>query len=213
MARAQAVLPLAWFSFVAVMATAAGFVAAGYLGASPALALLLGAAFAAAAAGLFYLVWYPLVIGGTVRLFGRIYGGPGGDWRPERTYWRAQALAGRGAVAEAVEAYEDAAGRHPDDPIPCLRAAALCAGELNDPESAVGWYLRARATGTLDADRDAYVSRRLAELYEAWPGHEKRALVELRRLLTLYPESAHAAGARARLETLKARLVREDPPP
>lgn len=200
--RAQSLLPLAWFLFVAALAMPAALVGAGYLGASPVQAILLALLFTASVAGLFYLLWYPLVIGGAVRLFGRIYGVEG-EGKEGRTYWRAQALAARGAVGEAVAAYADAARRHPDDPVPCLRAAALCERELGDPSAAVKWYLRARRTGALAAGTDAHVTRRLIDLYASRPGHERQAQFECRRMLTLHGASPHASGARERLASLE----------
>jgi tetratricopeptide (TPR) repeat protein len=165
----------------------------------------LGAGFAIGLGGM--LLVYFGVIGGTASLFGKVYFISGSTGTPlPRTSWRAQALAVHGSLDKALAALEEEAARYPDDPGPCLRAAALCLDELDDPEGACRWYERARRAVDLAPETDQYLSVRLAELYESL-GAEDRARVELRRLLELHPDSAYAAGARARLATLKIRQI------
>ncbi len=150
-----------------------------------------------------YGIFYFSVAGGATVLFSRLYGG-GATGRPRPpTSWRGQALSVRGSQAEALKAFEEHAARYPNDPGPCLRAAALCIEELDDPEAAVAWYQRARAAQNVTPETDAYVLARLADVYEAI-GEEARAMVELRRLLQLHQESPYAKGARKRLAGLKA---------
>jgi tetratricopeptide (TPR) repeat protein len=171
----------------------------------------------AALLGLFLGIFVPLliygllnylVVGGVVSFFGRLYGaGDTGSPTPP-TYWRAQALSAWGAHADALRALEADAARDPGDPRPCLRAAALCVEELDDRESAVAWYLRARGAKRITAETDAYVSLRLADLYESL-GRNPRAMFELGRLVELHPESRYTEGARARLAELKIDQMRE----
>jgi hypothetical protein len=53
---------------------------------------------------------------------------------------------------------------------------------------------------------DIFAANRLVDLYLAWPGHETKALRELRRLIDTYPESDAAERARAGLVNLKSQL-------
>lgn len=190
------VAPLLVFSVLVVF----GSLAKGF---SLLASLFFGIATGLGGAAFSYLVVYRGAIGGTAALFGRLYGvGSTGTPRP-KTYWRAQALAVRGAHARALDSLELEALDDPGDPGPCLRAAALCAGELDDLEAAIEWYRRARGAKRIDAQTDAYVLTRLVELYET-VGEGGRAIVELRRLINQHPESDYAEYARRRLERLRA---------
>ncbi|UCC73829.1 MAG: hypothetical protein JSV86_04515 [Gemmatimonadota bacterium] len=157
---------------------------------------------------LFYGLVYFLVIGGTANLLGRIYF-PSSSAPQPPTSWRGQALFSRGSHSEALEAFEEDAARYPDEPGPCLRAAALCLEEMGDPEAAISWYLRARKAGGLAPETDQYISVRLADICESI-GEDGRAMVELRRLLERHPDSQYAPGARSRLTALKARQAEAD---
>jgi tetratricopeptide (TPR) repeat protein len=154
-----------------------------------------------------YGLLYKYVIGGTASLLGRLYYS-GESTSRGTTAWRAEALSARGSHGEALEAFEEEAAEHPDDPGPCLKAAALCLQELDDPESAVRFFLRAREAAGTTAETDAYISFRLADLYETLGAPNEGAL-ELKRILQRHPGSQHAQGARARLAELRRRKVGE----
>jgi len=192
-------VPASLFFFVAVTFAAAS------AGAGPLQALLIGLALGLLAPLLVYAFLFLFVIGGTANYLGRLYGGGSTGTPTPPSYWRAQALSVRGAHKEALESLEAEALSDLGDPGPCLRAAALCIEELDDPEAAVEWYKRARKTARITAETDAYVSIRLVDLYEA-RDEAGRAMVELRRLLERHPDSQYAQPARARLKALKAEL-------
>jgi hypothetical protein len=195
--------------FLAFMVTIA---AQGLLGLASGWALLLGLSLGLAGPLAVYGIIYIVGIGGTSSLLRRLYGaGTSGTPMPP-TYWRAQALLVRGSRSEALQSLEADAAADPDDPGPCLRAASLCLEELHDRRAAVGWYLRARSAERITAEADAYVTFRLSNLYEEL-GETPRAMVELRRLLELHPESPYAQGARDRLVRLKHRHFGAAPPP
>jgi hypothetical protein len=122
------------------------------------------------------------------------------------TSWRGQALAAHGSFEEAMDAFEAEVARYPNDPGPCLRAAAVCIEERDDPEAAVSWFHRARNARGLTPETDAYISVRLADLYETM-GEHAPALVELRRLLQMHQNSPYAKTARNRLAELKAAQI------
>jgi tetratricopeptide (TPR) repeat protein len=153
---------------------------------------------------------YKYVIGGTATLLGRLYYSD--ESTPQApTSWRAQALSARGSHAEALKALEEEAAEYPDDPGPCMRAAALCLQELDDPESAVRFFLQARRAQATTPETDAYISVRLADVYESL-GEAGQAMTEMSRLLKLHPDSQHAPGARARLAALKRAQAGEQNP-
>lgn len=170
-------------------------------GMGPGQALLFGFFFGLLGSWIVYGLVYKYVIGGTASLLGRLYYSD--ESTPQApTSWRAQALSVRGSHTEALQALEADAAEYPDDPGPCFRAAALCLQELNDPESAIRFFLQARAAKGTAPETDAYISVRLADLYEML-GEPSQAMKEMGRLLQLHPDSQHAPGARARLAALK----------
>ena len=207
-AQARLFKAAVWLAPMAIFLSIVGIAWLMSLGLHPLLAVplgfVLGTGVTLGIYGIIYFGW----VGGTVALLGRIYHPSGSDAPPPPTYWKAQALSVRGSHSEALEEYEAAAAADPSEPGPCLRAAALCIEELDDAGAAVDWYRRARVTGGLADETDAYVSVRLADLYEALDRREW-AVVELRRLLQLHQDSPHAPGARARLTALKRDLAGE----
>ena len=181
--------------------------AAQFRGASLGKALLYGLFVGLLGPWIAYGLLYKFVIGGTASLLGRLYYSSESALRGT-TVWRAEALSARGSHREALEAFEEEAAEHPDNPGPCLKAAALCLQELNDPESAVRFYLRAREAAGTTAETDAYISFRLANTYEML-GASNEVALELRRILQLHPDSQHAQGARARLAEFRRRQLGE----
>ncbi len=153
---------------------------------------------------LVYGSFYFFLIGGAAGLLSKLYGGGTTGTPMPSTYWRAQALSVHGSFAKALEALEAEAARAPDDPGPCLRAAALCIEQMADPDGAIAWYGRARRAPGLSRDADAFICVRLADLYESLD-EGPRAMVELRRLLERHPDCQYAPAARSRLADLKAR--------
>ena len=176
-------------------------------GASPIKALVFGLAVGLLGPWIVYGLLYRYLIGGAASLLGRLYYSSESTLRGT-TAWRAETLSARGSHREALEEFEREATEHPDDAGPCLRAAALCLQELDDPESAVRFFLRAREAAGTTAETDAYISWRLADIYEAL-GTSSEGALELKRLLRLHPDSQHAQGARARLAELRRRQAGE----
>jgi tetratricopeptide (TPR) repeat protein len=85
-----------------------------------------------------------------------------------------------------------------------VRRAALLAGRLGQPETAAAELDALRAPGhRLSPADDIHVGLALADLYEHALGDPGRAMAELRRLLDLYPNSAHLRRIRRELAELK----------
>ena len=116
----------------------------------------------------------------------------------------AHALSLRGDHKGALAILEAAVLEDPEDPGPYLRAAMISLQELGNYQLAVEWYSRARRAARMDPEMGAYVSVRLADIHESH-GEAGSAMVELRRLVTLYPKSKYVPLARRRLEQFKAR--------
>ncbi len=144
---------------------------------------------------------FKYLIGGTATFLGNLYYSSEATPQPP-TSWRAQALSVRGSHAEALEALQEEVAEYPDDPGPCLKAAALCLQELNEPEAAIAFYERARGLPGIAAETEQYITIRLADIYESLD-RRGPAMKELRRLLDRHPDSKYAGGARTRLAALK----------
>jgi hypothetical protein len=71
---------------------------------------------------------------------------------------------------------------------------------------AVWWWNSVLRLPRVAPKDDIFAANRLVDLYLAWPGHETKALRELRRLIDTYPESDAAERARAGLVNLKSQL-------
>ena len=123
----------------------------------------------------------------------------------ERQYSHEDALVMRGDVQGALASYEKIIAEAPNDVQPRIRAAELCA-KSKMRERAEGLYRAVQRLPRLSAKDDIYASNRLVDLYLAWPGHEKKGLRELRRLIDTYPETEVAERARAGLVNLKSQL-------
>lgn len=126
--------------------------------------------------------------------------------RRHREYSGPASLAARGLNAEAVSAYAAAALEFPEDPVPCLGAARLCAGPLGDPDQALRWFRQARTRG-LGAGEDRVVIREMVEAAERG-GNGLAAAPELARYAEERAGTAEGVWATERLAGLK-RTLRE----
>ncbi|MDB4880489.1 MAG: hypothetical protein JWL60_1935 [Gemmatimonadetes bacterium] len=120
---------------------------------------------------------------------------------------REESLAARGDVAGALAAYEQVIAEHPHAIPPRMRAAELYATRGGNPLRAAELFREIRSVPGV-TNRDAvYACSRLVDLYDGALDDPGRALVELRRIVELYPGTPVAAHARAALPRLKARLA------
>jgi tetratricopeptide (TPR) repeat protein len=123
----------------------------------------------------------------------------------ERQYSYEDSLVMRGDVEGALASYEKIILESPNDAVPRIRAADLCArSELR--ERAETLFRAVQRLPKVAPKDDIYVSNTLVDLYLAWPGHEMKGLRELRRLVDTYPETDVAERARAGLANLKSQL-------
>jgi hypothetical protein len=114
-----------------------------------------------------------------------------------------ETLVVRGQFAAASEAYRERA-QHPADRVEAtVRRAALLAGPLSQPETALV-ELEALRHSRLSAADDLRVGAALVELYERRLGDPGRAMVELRRLIDRHPGDRSVRHLRRALTELKA---------
>jgi tetratricopeptide (TPR) repeat protein len=117
-------------------------------------------------------------------------------------YSAIETLVVRGHLAEAAEAYRERARRPEDRAEATARRAALLAGPLGQPETALV-ELQALREHPLRPDDDLRVGVALVGIYERL-GDPGRAMVELRRLIDLHPERRAIRRLRQELAILKA---------
>jgi hypothetical protein len=113
-----------------------------------------------------------------------------------------ETLAARGHLAEAAEAYRERAQTPADRVEATVRRAALLAGPLGQPETALV-ELQALREQALRPEQDLRVGIALVDIYERRLGDPGRAMVELRRLIDLYPERRAVRRLRQELALLR----------
>lgn len=115
-----------------------------------------------------------------------------------------ETLAARGHYDAAAEAYRERAHAPAERTEATLRRAALLAGALGQPETAVAELENLRiGHPPPSANDDMRIGLALVELYEERMRDPGRAMTELRRLIDRYPSSRHLRRLRAELAALK----------
>jgi hypothetical protein len=87
--------------------------------------------------------------------------------------------------------------------------AELHAKKGGDPRRAAEFLRAARRVEGVTPERDLYISNRLIDLLRGPLRDEGRALVELRRLVQLYPTSRDAQFARDAIAKMKVDSVKD----
>lgn len=140
---------------------------------------------------------------------GRVY--MGGSSTPyEEQYSQEQALVMQRRVPDALALYEHRIALEPGNVAARRRAADLYAGEGGNPTRAAELFREIQRIPGVRADDGVYACNRLADLYLGPLREPGRAVVELRKLIDLFPGTPGAAQARVALAELKARLHATD---
>lgn len=121
-----------------------------------------------------------------------------------REHSEIDALEARGNFAGALSAWDALAIAEPANPWPLVRAAELCARELNDPATALARLRLARSLPGIKPELQRYATQKIIDLLLGPLDDKGRAMVELRMLIDKHPKSREALGAREALKTLKA---------
>lgn len=125
-----------------------------------------------------------------------------GTYAPQHSH--IQALEVQERYAEAFAAWLAVAESQPDNPSPLLRGADLQLRYLKDAPAALALYERVRCMSGIREEHVRYASQKIIDVHLAPGGDEGRALVELRRFITQFPEGREADGARAAIARIKA---------
>ncbi len=124
-----------------------------------------------------------------------------GTYAPQ--YSHIQALEVQEKYHDAFDAWMQVAAAHPGNPSPLLRAADLKLRQLNEPTAALELFAQVRRMpGTRD-EHVQYASQKIIDIHLGPGGDEGRALVELRRFITMFPDGREADGARAAIARIK----------
>jgi hypothetical protein len=166
--------------------------------------------------GIFWAI-YGFVVGVTSGVLEPIIDGVAralGDWGLVRAgggYSAIETLVARGHLEAAAEAYAERA-RDPRDRVNAtLRRAALLAGPMRQPETAVV-ELEGLQRQALTPRDDLRVGLALVDLYDRRLGDPGRAMVELRRLIDRHPEDPGVRRLREWLAGLKAEKFERSAP-
>jgi tetratricopeptide (TPR) repeat protein len=114
-----------------------------------------------------------------------------------------QALVAKGGYAAAAAAYRQAIAEHPDDVVACEQLVQLALRELKDPELAL-FAVREAEQRAPDQRRRAGFALLAVNILRDNVKDYGRTAVELRRLLSRYPDIPNAGALRAEIEELKA---------
>ena len=140
----------------------------------------------------------------------RAYTLPSGSSTPyEEQFSYQDALAARGDVAGALESFEAVIAERPGDAAPRLKAADLYARRGKDPRRAAVLFREVRDLPGATRRDALYAASRLVDLYDGPLEEPGRALVELRRMIELYPGTDVAAGARTAIARIKSQRAAE----
>lgn len=110
----------------------------------------------------------------------------------------------QGRLREAAEAYRGIIRDEPEDLVACDKLAQLALRELKDYDLAVFAYREAEKR-VAEPRRKVGYALLVAGIYRDNIKDEGKTMVELRKLLSRYPEAPNAAQLRAELDELKAR--------
>ena len=141
---------------------------------------------------------------------------PTGESTPyEHQFSREQALAARGDITGAIDAWEAAVASTDSESLRGVNArigaAELYMGKGANPKRAAELLREVQRHPALPASQDIYVSNRLIDLLLGPLEQPARALFELRRIADRYPNSSAATHARAAIVTVKRRISENEP--
>ncbi len=132
---------------------------------------------------------------------------PSGDSTPyEEQFSYQEAMLARGDFDGAMESFEAVIAERPEAIGARLKAAEHYAARRRNPKRAAELFLEVRKIAGVTTRDVIYATSRLIDLYDGPLQEPGRALVEMRRVIELYPDSEVARHARKALPGLKARL-------
>jgi hypothetical protein len=140
----------------------------------------------------------------------------GGETTPyEEQFSEMQALVMQSKYGEALDLFEHQIALTPGEPRVRIAAADLYGTYGKNPKRAAELYREVQRIKDVQSGHDIYATNKLADLYLGPLKEPGRALVEFRRLMSRYPNSAAAKNAHLAIGNLKPQIVQgtEAPPP
>ena len=162
-------------------------------------------AFAVAAVASSAASWLAWVIAGGAGAAFQAFIQPSGNSTPyEAQFSYQEALIMKGDIAGALESYEAIIAENPMAVSPRMRAAEHYLAKERDVARAAALFREIREIPGVSSRDAVYASTRLVDLYEGPLANPGRALVEMRRIIELYPGTPMAKHAREALPRMKA---------
>jgi len=163
---------------------------------------LIGVAAAWAALFLYFLL-FTRVVSPLGEAFGRAVMSGGSSTPSIDQHSNIEALVARGRYAEAAEAYKAVIASDPEDLVAYEQLGLLALRELKDYQLAL-FAAREGEKRVPDPKRQAGFALQVANIYRDNLKDYGRTMVELRRILAVYPGIPNADRLRAEIEELKA---------
>lgn len=145
-------------------------------------------------------------IGGPIaRGAGRLLWPSGSSTPPAKALSHIEAMVARGDLAKAVAAYKTEMINDPADATSCEHLGTLAMRQLHDFDLAVWAYREAERRAETPARRFGF-GLIVAGIYRDQLKDRGKAVVELRRLVQVYPDAPRIEGLKAEIDELKAGL-------
>lgn len=139
-----------------------------------------------------------------------VYFSSGASTRGQREYSLADSLIVRGRLDDAIAELEQASARYPEDPEPALRLARLLRDRCDRPADAIRWFRTAVERAGDDAGVVTAALREIIEIHTHVMREPLRALPDLARLASRYPDSPTGTWARREMAELKQSMRDEE---
>jgi tetratricopeptide (TPR) repeat protein len=152
-----------------------------------------------------YLLFHFTLINPAGNAFGRIFLPSGKSTPPAKGLSHIEAMAVRGDLARAVEAYKAEIATDPADVTSCERLGTLAMRQLADYDLAVWAYREAERRAESPARKFGFALIVVGICRDQLKDRGK-TVVELRRLVQLYPDAPRIEALKAELDELKAGL-------
>jgi hypothetical protein len=138
------------------------------------------------------------------KLGNSVYAPSGDTTKYIPTFSHIEALEIRGDLAGAERAWDEACLEHPGNALVLVKSADFQLRLKKDPAAALERFRRVRDMQGASGELIRYASMKVIDIHLGPLADEGRALVELRRMVELFPGTREAADARDVIARLKA---------
>jgi hypothetical protein len=137
------------------------------------------------------------------KLGNSVYAPSGDTTKYIPTFSHIEAMEIRGDFAGAERAWDDACLEHPSNALVLVKSADFQLRLKKDPAAALERFRRVREMQGASSELIRYASQKVIDIHLGPLADEGRALVELRRMVELYPGTREAADAREVIAKIK----------